>query len=107
MDEDKLLLLLQKKRGFFEAILDLSEDNLHLPVKDLISVLEQKRILLSCIEEIDEELKPYKSSLHTLPQEVTEEIESIREIIEDILDLNEKSMKQKKRKITPDESRRP
>ena len=88
MSEEKLLQLLQKKRGFFEAILDLSEDEEHLPVPDWISVLEQKKVLLSCIDEIDCEISPFKAKLNNLSQEVTDELAKTRSVVEKILDID-------------------
>lgn len=97
MSEEKLLHLLQKKRGFFEAILDLSEDEEYLPVPDWISVLEQKKVLLSCIDEIDYELSPFKAKLHNLSQEVTEELEKTRTVVEKILHLDSQVQRARKK----------
>ncbi len=43
MKELELLHLLQKKRGFFESILELSELEAELTLSEWISVLEQKK----------------------------------------------------------------
>lgn len=88
MEEEKLLSLLQKKKGFFESILDLTENEQHLSLKAWISQLEQKKILLSCIEEIDQELLPYRETLHTLSQEIDDELEEMKKVIERILRLD-------------------
>jgi len=102
MSEEKLLRLLQKKRGFFEAILDLSEDELHLPIPDWISVLEQKKVLLSCIDEIDHELSPFQARLHSLSQDVTEELAKTRSVVERILHLDTRNQ-EFRRKMLRDE----
>ncbi len=85
MKEEKLLHLLQRKKGFFEAILEISEEEHRLPLHEWISALEQKKILLSCIEEIDAQILPFKQSLHDISQDVTEELDKIRGVIKKIL----------------------
>ena len=102
MSQEKLLQLLKKKRGFFEAILDLSEDEERLPVPDWISVLEQKKVLLSCIDEIDHELSPFKAKLHNLSQEVTDELSKTRSVVKQILDIDTRNQ-ELRRKMLRDE----
>ena len=97
MKEEKLLHLLRKKKGFFEAMLDLSEEESDMSVEAWVASLEQKKILLSCIEEIDAELMPFKQSLHDISQEITEELEHIRTVIKRILHLD--GINQEKRKV--------
>lgn len=99
MDEEKLLYLLRKKKGFFETILDLSEEEPDLPLQSWIDSLEQKKILLSCIEEIDAEIAPYKQSLHSLSQEISEELESIRKVIKQILHLDAAHQEKRKNEL--------
>lgn len=99
MKEEKLLLLLQKKKGFFEALLELTENEAHLTLPEWISVLEQKKILLSCIDEIDLELDSFKERFHILTQEVHEEIEQIRKVIERILHLDQKNQTKRKEQL--------
>lgn len=102
MTQEKLLHLLKKKRGFFEAILDLSEEEQQLPVPDWISVLEQKKVLLSCIDEIDHELSPFKAKLHNLSQEVTDELNKTRSVVKKILDVDTRNQ-ELRRKMLRDE----
>ena len=105
MREEKLLHLLQKKKGFFEAILDLTHEEAELPLAQWISILEQKKILLSCIEEIDAQITPYKYSLHNLSQDISEELENIRTIIKRILHLDVINQEKRKKELRPhDES---
>lgn len=96
MSEAKLLYLLKKKKGFFEAVLELSETEADVPLHEWLSILEQKKILLSCIEEIDAEIQHFKESFQILPHEVCEEIEAIRKVIQHILHLD--TLNQEKRK---------
>lgn len=97
MKEEKLYHLLTKKRGFFEAILELSETESSLPLREWISILEQKKILLSCIEEIDQELVHYQQALHILSQDITEELEKIREVIERIMHIDHQNQERRKK----------
>ncbi|MFZ0565888.1 MAG: hypothetical protein WAM28_06870 [Chlamydiales bacterium] len=96
MSEEKLLHLLRKKKGFFEAILELTESEEKLPLNDWVTVLEQKKILLSCVEEIDKELLPFKEMMHELSQEIVEELETIRKIVQQILDISDFNHDQRK-----------
>ncbi len=102
MKEEKLITLLQKKKGFFESLLDLTESEKHLPFQEWVSTLEQKRVLLSCIDDIDAELQPFKSALHYLSQEVDEELNKIRKVIKQILHLDTLNQVQRKRELQPD-----
>jgi hypothetical protein len=99
MREEKLLLLLKRKRDFFESILELSEAESQLTLEEWISVLEQKKVLLSCIERIDTEIDPFRESLPTLSQEVADELESIRYVIHQILHLDAKNQKLRKEQL--------
>jgi hypothetical protein len=101
MKEEKLLHLLRKKKGFFETILELSQEEAVLPLSEWISALEQKKILLSCIEEIDAELMPWKQSMHNLSQEISEELESIRTVIKEILHLDVINLEKRKKELRP------
>jgi hypothetical protein len=101
MREEKLLHLLKKKRGFFEAILELTEEESELALPDWISALEQKKILLSCIEEIDAELMPFKQSLHNLSQEISDELENIRSVIKRILHIDVINQEKRKKELRP------
>ena len=106
MKEEKLLTLLKKKKGFFEAILELSESESHLRLPDWISLLEQKRILLSCIDEIDEELSPFKASLPNLSQELSEEIDQIRNVVERILHLDRQNQEKRREELSAVKARK-
>lgn len=106
MKDEKLLVLLQKKKGFFETILELCHEEVHLPVHKWTSVLEQKKILLACIEEIDEEIALFKDSFHELSQEITDELDEIRKMIEKILHLDTHTTEKRKHILAPHERRK-
>lgn len=97
MKEEKLLHLLRKKKSFFEAILELTETEANLSIPEWISVLEQKKVLLSCIDDLDIEIRSFQRKLTDLSQEVTEELEAIRTVIQRI--LHRDTLNQEKRKI--------
>lgn len=103
MKEEKLLHLLRKKKGFFEAILDITEEESELPLHRWIEALEQKKILLSCIEEIDAELSPFKQSLHHMSHEITEEIDHMREVIKQILHLDSLNHEKRRKELRRDD----
>jgi len=99
MTEKKLLSLLQQKRGFFEAILDLTEEENILPVPQWIANLEQKKILLSCIDELDEQIHSYRAAFAQLKPEVTEELDRIREVVGKILHCDTANLEKRKREF--------
>lgn len=99
MSEDQLLYLLKKKRGFFEAILELTEEEKHFSLDEWIKGLKQKKTLLACIEKIDKELSFFRASLDHLSQELTEEVERIKEVIQEILYLDKINQEQRKKEI--------
>lgn len=102
MSEHKILSLLQRKRGFFEAILDITEMEDSLPLSEWVSMLEQKRVLLKCIDEIDRELLPYKDSLNAISQEISEELSDLQKIVKKILEIDSVNVfKRKKELQTP------
>ena len=94
--EKKLLTLLKKKLGFFEAILDLTHDEKMCDIPDWISMLEQKKVLLSCIEEIDEEIYPFKATFNNLSQDVSEQLDTIRDTVQEILKLDAENYDKRK-----------
>lgn len=100
--ETKLLSLLKKKRSFFEAILDLTEEESSLSISDWISTLEQKKVLLSCIDEIDAEISPFKAAFHQLSQDVVEELDKIKDIVKDILHLDSSNFEKRKKQFDED-----
>lgn len=101
MKEEKILILIQRKKGFFEAILDLTQTEQELSLRQWIGVLEQKKILLSCVDEIDQELMPYKESLLHLSQDICDELEELRKVIERILHLDALNQEKRKKELKP------
>jgi hypothetical protein len=106
MKEDKLLHLLRKKKGFFEAILEITEEESELPLHEWLSALEQKKILLSCIEEIDAELMPFKQSLNNISQDISDELENIRTVIKRILHIDVANQEKRKKELRPSDGPR-
>ncbi|WP_348663702.1 hypothetical protein [Chlamydia vaughanii] len=100
MKEHALLLLLKKKKGFFLAILDLTETEPSLTTVELEKVLQQKKILLSCIEKVDNQIKEFRYCFTSvLPQDIQEELTDIREIITQILDTDKLNYLQRKKEL--------
>ncbi|AGT72767.1 hypothetical protein [Chlamydia trachomatis] len=100
MKESALLPLLKKKKGFFLSILDLTQVEASLSPENLIKVLRQKKTLLSCIEKVDHQIKKFRDSFSlALPQEVQEELEEIRSVIQRILETDKKNYCIRKREL--------
>ncbi|MCB1181550.1 MAG: hypothetical protein KDK55_05990 [Chlamydiia bacterium] len=99
MSEKKLIALLSKKRGFFEAILDLTENESFLEARDWASSLEQKNILLSCIEDIDKELISFKDRMSDLSSEVIEELDLIKQVVARILHIDQINQVERKKQL--------
>lgn len=99
MSEKKLVGLLQQKRGYFETILDLTKEEAALQVPEWITNLEQKRILLNCIEEVDQEIHSFQAAFVHLSQEATEELDKIRGIVKTILQLDTQNTEQRKKQL--------
>ncbi len=96
MNEKQLLTLLRKKKGFFEAILELTESETDLPLNEWVPVLEQKRVFLMCIDEVDGQLHPFKKTLHTISEEIKAELDHMRHTVKKILLID--GLNQEKRK---------
>lgn len=94
--EKKLLTLLKKKLGFFEAILDLTHDEKKCDIPEWISALEQKKVLLSCIDEIDDEISFFKATFHDLSQDISEQLDKIRDTVQEILKLDSENYEKRK-----------
>ncbi|MEG0037499.1 MAG: hypothetical protein RSB82_01520 [Victivallaceae bacterium] len=105
MQENKLLQLLKKKKGLFESFLDLTETESLLSVSEWESVLKQKKVLLSCIEDIDERLQSFKEGFTEISQEVTNEIDDIKQIVSRILELDSLNYLERKRELRSYEQR--
>lgn len=105
MKEQKLLYLLKKKKGLFEAVLDLTETESFLNIKEWQSVLKQKKILLSCIEDIDKQLSIFKDSFQNFSQEVTDELEFIHHLIIKILDIDMLNQLERRKELLAYEKR--
>lgn len=65
-DQEQLLDLLGKCCGYYQAVLDItrSENEMHQekkPLGEIQSLIKRKKILLSCIEEVEAKLGPLKT----------------------------------------------
>lgn len=98
MQEPSILSLLQKKKKFFLAILNLTQTEDRLPLKHLQSILKQKKTLLSCIQNVDQQLKRLAPSL-PLTDDSREELANIRSIIETILEIDKKNYIQRQAEL--------
>ncbi|WP_213318700.1 hypothetical protein [Chlamydiifrater volucris] len=100
MDEESPLYLLKKKKGFFLAVLKLTEAESSLSLSDLEQSLRQKRILLSCIKRVDEELESFQNYLkETSSPKIHQELIEIRLLIEKVLSLDETHYTQRRQSI--------
>lgn len=100
MKEETLLSLLKKKKGFFEAILDLTEQETQSSVEHWQELLQKKQILLGCIEDIDSQLKNFEQSMHTLSYDVIEQLKDLHCIISQIMELGSLNLKEKKKHLS-------
>ncbi len=96
MKEEELLELLQKKRGFFEAILELTHVERTLSAERLAGHLREKQLLLSCIDAIDSELDRFAMSFYSVSQDVTDELDEIKRIALQVLSAQESPSKEKR-----------
>lgn len=100
MKEQALLLLLKKKKGFFLSILDLTETETSLSTAELEKILRQKKILLSCIEKIDAQIREFRHYFTpVIPQDIQEELHEIREVITQILKTDKHNYAQRKKEL--------
>ncbi|ANH78383.1 hypothetical protein [Candidatus Chlamydia sanziniae] len=100
MNEEALLFLLQKKKGLFLAILDLTKTEYALTPVELEKVLQQKKILLACIEKIDHQIKDFRHAfVSVLPQDIQEELTHIRKVITQILKTDKLNYAHKKKEL--------
>lgn len=106
MEKEELLLqLLKKEHGYYKSIQDIATKeneilNTNQPISDLRSLLKKKKILLSCISEIEVAMAPLKKywqgksdhSDHT-SQGIREELNSLGKLLKNILQLDLLSQK--------------
>ncbi|SCA58955.1 Uncharacterized protein AB751O23_BK_00030 [Chlamydiales bacterium SCGC AB-751-O23] len=104
MNEEKdsfLLKILKKKEGYYKAILELAEEEhskleRRRPIPEIVSLMKKKQILLSCIEECDEEILPLKEewgkskkAQAPFAKEIQEELGVLDLLIREILGLDD------------------
>lgn len=103
--EELLLQLLAKERGYYQTVLDIArEENSRLlaqcALADLQPLLKQKQIVLSCIQSIDHALTPLKRYWQSkkdrtdpLSTRIQEELGSLNILLSDILRTDLSSQK--------------
>lgn len=106
MDKEELLLqLLRKEYGYYKAIEDIASDeneklNTNQPISELRPLLKKKKILLSCIAEVEGAMAPLKKywqskSDHTdsISLRIKAELDSLGKLLKNILQLDLLSQK--------------
>lgn len=103
--EETLLQLLMKERGYYQTIFDITrEENSRLeaqrPLPELQPLLRQKQTVISCIHSIDEELSPLKrlwrckkDRSDPLSEKIQEELSSLNLLLGEILNIDRRSQK--------------
>lgn len=101
--EEILYRLLKKQAGYYEAILDLAEEefiklNHCRSTPELLPLMKRKQVLLSCIEEIDRALVPIKKHWQAHKQEqcpgnarVQEELCRLEKLLARIIEIDTKN----------------
>ena len=99
-----LLRLLQKEHCYYQAVLELTEQENQLlksktPSPKAVFALEKKRqILLACVEEIEDALRPVKKywdaktdRSDSESQSVEQELKSIHKVLQKLIDLDKEN----------------
>ena len=102
MSKDEILYrLLKKECGYYRAILDITEEendkfNARRPLPEITPLMKKKKILLSCIREIDSALSPLKTywrqqNTHDGPfaAKVQRELTLLEKLLHEILELDD------------------
>ena len=104
IEKEKILFqLLQKERGYYAVVLELAKTEKEKltqqrPFNELSQVLRKKQIILACIEEIEEDLKPLKSfwldhkhdSLD-MNKDIEELLKKLSYLVEEILEIDQEN----------------
>lgn len=106
MEKEELLLqLLRKEHGYYKAIEDIASDeneklNTNQPISELRPLLKKKKILLSCIAEVEGAMAPLKKfwqskSDHTddVSIRIKAELDALGKLLKNILQLDLLSQK--------------
>lgn len=103
--QQSLFALLDKKKGYYLAILEISdEEHRKLQAKcalnHIIKLMKKKKILLSCIDECDEKIAPLKEvwakdkhSCEQLALSIKKKLNELDELIRKIIALDDSNRK--------------
>jgi flagellar biosynthesis/type III secretory pathway chaperone len=104
MDVISLFDLLQKEVQYYQAILDITENESRKftkkrPLEEILPLIKKRKILLKCIEEIHSQLIPLKKEWETLAtppmkKEITKELKKIDKLMSSIFSLDDKNKEQ-------------
>jgi hypothetical protein len=99
---DQLRALLQKEKGYYDSIWDITQQEAEKlqrgrPLTETINLLKKKKILVTCIEEIESMIKPLRElwmqhhSDCALAIEIRALIKQLDEQLKQTLDLDKKN----------------
>ncbi len=103
--EEMLYQLLRKERGYYKAIQEIGKEEYekltsHAPLSDLKPLLKKKKIILSCISEIEASMRPLKNywqakidKSDSISQKIKEELDILNKLLREILQLDLLSQK--------------
>lgn len=98
--EDMLYQLLKKEHGYYKAIQEIAHEeyeklNSNQPISELKPLLKKKKILLSCISEVETAMTPLKRYWQNKPNRTDEsserikaELDSLNKLLKEILQLD-------------------
>lgn len=104
--EEIFYSLLQKEHGYYQSIAELSRlqyEKLrnHVPISELKPLLKQRRLLFSCIQEIETALEPLKKYWQdkddrsdAISHKILTEINQLDVIVKEIMKLDEMTQRQ-------------
>lgn len=103
--EDMLYLLLKKEHGFYKALNEIAQDeynklNTNVPISELKPLLKKKKVLLSCISEVEMAMAPLKRYWQAktdrnddASKRIKIELEDLNKLLREILQLDLLSQK--------------
>jgi hypothetical protein len=99
-EEEKLYQLLKKQFGFYKGIYEVAKMEYltlsnHRPLAELQPLLKKKKVLLSCVSEIEEEIKPLKRERQETEgsSKVKMEMEALNVLLKEILQIDSLNQK--------------
>jgi len=104
--EQKLLQLLDKEYGYYNAILEITQQEnekflRERPLNEISPLMKKKQIFIACIDEIGKELRTlkqlWKEGKHNFSEdtnnEVRQKVKSLDVLLKEILDLDKANNK--------------